>query len=184
MWPPVSRAPWCLGHQRRLIAATSREESANCHLKGGERRRPPLKKVPTGEAQAHNTTQQHNTTTTQPPTHHHNSTRRSAHHTAPPSLSLFLSCPSCFVSVLTRVCLCVLMHACSSVCLSLSVFLSVCHRDLERSRCVRAQVSASPKDGQLCFRRAKSEACYRCATDVPIVRDTCVLGRKTSRTKW
>ena len=33
-------------------------------------------------------------------------------------------------------------------------------------------MSGSAEDGELCLRRAKSEAFCRCATDVPIVRDT------------
>ena len=139
----VSRVPRCLGHLRRGIADTSREERANRHLKGGEGRRPPLK-WSQQERHKHNTTTQHHQqhTTTQ---HHQQHATQHDHHTTthPPTITaaraavvlcllcLCLSSPSCLVSVLTRVCLCVLMYVCSSVCLSLSVFLSVCHRDIE-----------------------------------------------------
>ena len=154
--------PRCLGHMRRGIAATSREEEGKPPPRARRRDAPPLKKHQQIETQKHTTnatTHPHNTNnntqtqnnTTRPP-HNQSPTitaARVAVHTIPhhrpclPCCLLILVCcllPSCLCFCLVRLAsflskrasVCVLMCVCSSVCLSLSVFLSVSHRDIEK----------------------------------------------------
>ena len=128
---------------RRGITTTSRQERANRHPKGGEggghpSKGPNRRDTRTQHEQHNNTTRHDHHTTTHPPSQQHAS-QCTRHRTTvvvsrPVSwflsvvfclLSLFLSCPPCLVSVLTRVCLCVLMYTCSSH-VSVSVRLFVC----------------------------------------------------------
>ena len=156
VWPPsvlailVSRPPkerdrrHFKGGEGKPSPQGRRKESATLRKHHQERHKHatrPATHNHTTPTTIHNNTQQHNTTTTQPHT--------CASQCAPYRitilvsrlvswfssvvfrfLSLFLSCPSCLFSVLTRFFLCVLMYVCSSV--SLSVRLCVCHRDNER----------------------------------------------------
>ena len=116
------------------------EERGRRHFKGGEGKPPPqgkrreaatTQKAPIGETQAHNTnnnTQPHDTTNSTQQHDTNNNTTRPPHNHPPiitaarPSCLLILVCCllpfvsvsvlSCVVSVLPRVCLCVVMFVC------------------------------------------------------------------------
>ena len=128
VWHPVFWAPWCLGHQKRGIAVTSREERANPtsreekggghHSKGPNGRGTKYAIRTTTHNHKHHqqyTTTQHNT---QPP---HNHTRVAVctiphHHPCIPSCLLILVC--CLLLLVSAPVLSVLPLLCSVACLS------------------------------------------------------------------
>ena len=182
--PPPEGEEWKESHQRKQREADEATDGRMQHTNNPQ----PTTHNPQTQTQTHNnnniTTQQHTTTQHQPHDHPHpqlHAPQCTPYRTSLPVLRpvsclspvvlcvlfLFLSCLSSFVFVSTRVGSSVFVYVCSSVFLCLfSLSVTVILRNYQ----VRAQVSGSPKDGELGLPEKGNvrELCW-CTIDVPIV---------------